>query len=78
MHHRQQFERLTASELYCPRCRQAQPVRERLLLVLPGAELYEYRCGVCQTSLASREVSQSPPELLVPRAGGLAGARPPI
>ncbi len=55
-----QFENLTASEIYCPRCRTAQPVREKLLLVLPHAELYDYRCTVCGESLGSREVKVDP------------------
>jgi len=49
------FRELRASELYCPNCRRAQPVRERLLLVLPRAELHEYRCAVCAASLGTRE-----------------------
>jgi len=53
---RRQFKNLTASELHCPKCRQLRPVRERLLLVLPGRELYNYRCQVCGESLGSREV----------------------
>ena len=57
---RKQFEALRASELYCPRCRAAQPVRERLLLVLPRAEIHEYRCRVCGDSLGTREVSERP------------------
>ncbi len=52
-----QFQDLRASELYCPRCRAAKPVRERLLLVLPGAEIHEYRCVVCSESLGTREVT---------------------
>ena len=32
----QQFENLRASSLYCQKCQAAMPVRERLLLVLPG------------------------------------------
>lgn len=59
----QQFERLRASELFCPRCRRAQPVRERLLLVLPHADLHEYRCTVCGESCGTREVRQPPPLL---------------
>ena len=31
----QQFGAFTASELYCPKCKQSQPVRERLLLCCP-------------------------------------------
>ncbi|MFH0953416.1 MAG: hypothetical protein V1873_03705 [Verrucomicrobiota bacterium] len=55
-----QFENLRASELFCPRCRTARPVRERLLLVLPRSELHDYRCTVCGDSLGSREVTTSP------------------
>ncbi len=54
----QQFGSLTASELYCPKCRKSQPVRERLLLLLPTGELFEYRCVVCGTSLGERTVTQ--------------------
>jgi len=53
----QQFGAFTASEIYCPKCRRPQPVRERLLLVLPAGELYEFRCAVCASSLATRTVS---------------------
>jgi hypothetical protein len=53
---RKQFEKLTASELYCQKCKRLSPVRERLLLVLPTAELYDYRCQACGESLGSREV----------------------
>ncbi|MCF7839116.1 MAG: hypothetical protein K9N49_10865 [Candidatus Marinimicrobia bacterium] len=62
----EQFSQLRASELYCPRCRVARPVRERLLLVLPHSELHDYRCTVCGESLGSREVIAAPPGL--PRA----------
>ena len=48
------FRDLEASELFCPRCQAARPVRERLLLVLPDGELHEYRCAVCATSLGTR------------------------
>lgn len=51
-----QFKNLRASELYCPNCRISRPVRERLLLVLPNAEMHEYRCVVCGKSLGTREV----------------------
>ncbi len=33
------FEHLQASHLYCDRCRQAMPVRQRLLLILPDGAL---------------------------------------
>ena len=63
----QQFEHFKASELFCPRCRRSQPVRERLLLVLPHAELYEYRCTICAASLGSREVKAPPLSAALPR-----------
>lgn len=56
----QQFGTFTASELYCPKCKQSQPVRERLLLVLPTGELYEFICRQCGTSLGKRTVSGPP------------------
>jgi hypothetical protein len=62
----EQFKNLTASELFCPRCKMARPVREKLLLVLPHSELHDYRCTVCGTSLGSREV-KAPPVAYVPR-----------
>ena len=53
----QQFGSFTASELYCPKCRAAQPVRERLLLVLPTGELHEFLCSRCGESLGKRTVT---------------------
>jgi hypothetical protein len=53
----QQFGNFTASELYCPKCQRAQPVRERLLLVLPTGELHEFLCARCATSLGKRTVT---------------------
>jgi hypothetical protein len=53
----QQFGAFTASELYCPKCARSQPVRERLLLVLPSGELHEYLCSHCGTSLGERKVT---------------------
>jgi hypothetical protein len=59
----QQFEQLRASELFCPRCKASRPVREKLLLVLPHAELHDYRCTVCGDSLGTKEVKVPPPLL---------------
>jgi len=53
----QQFGNFTASELYCPKCQASQPVRERLLLVLPSGELHEFLCVKCATSLGKRTVT---------------------
>ena len=53
----QQFENFTASSLYCEKCKAAMPVRERLLLILPDKELYDYLCTGCASSVGSREVT---------------------
>jgi len=53
----QQFESLRASSLYCNKCKAAMPVRERLLLVLPDKEIYDYLCTGCASSVGQREVS---------------------
>jgi len=53
----QQFGKFTASELYCPKCKLSQPVRERLLLVLPNGDLHEFVCTKCGTSLGKRTVT---------------------
>ena len=71
----QQFDKFRASELYCPKCRKSQPVRERLLLILPHSELFEYRCTVCASSLAQREVTAPPLGAAMPRPAP-APARP--
>jgi hypothetical protein len=49
-----QFETFEAAELFCPRCRQARPVRKHLLLILPSGNKYDYRCAVCATSVGSK------------------------
>lgn len=48
------FDQLEATELYCPKCRAAVPVRKFLLLVLPEGEKYEYRCQVCGTPVGDK------------------------
>ena len=53
----EQFSTFKASQLYCRRCAKSMPVRERLLLVLPDKDLYEYLCTGCADSLGEREVT---------------------
>lgn len=53
----QQFENFTASSLYCDKCKAAMPVRERLLLILPEKEIYDYLCTCCGSSVGQREVT---------------------
>ena len=59
------FEELQASALFCARCRAPQPVRERLLLVLPDGELYEYLCTACGESVGKRKLTGAPPPALL-------------
>ena len=53
----QQFENFTASSLYCAKCQTAMPVRERLLLILPDKEIYDYLCTGCASSVGQREIT---------------------
>ena len=53
----QQFENFTASTLYCEKCRATTPVRERLLLVLPDKEIFDYLCSECGSSVGQREIT---------------------
>jgi hypothetical protein len=55
-----QFDQLQATALYCPKCRQATPVRQRLLLYLPDGELHEYLCQFCSTSVGTKKITQEP------------------
>ena len=48
------YDQFEASSLFCPRCRQAMPVRKRLLLVLPDGDKYEYLCSFCSFSLGTK------------------------
>ena len=52
-----QFENFTASSLYCEKCKAATPVRERLLLILPDKEIFDYLCTECGSSVGQREVT---------------------
>ena len=49
------YEEFDAVSLFCPTCKTAQPVRQRLLLALPDGELYEYRCSHCNTSVGKKK-----------------------
>lgn len=60
----EQFEEFQAQSLFCASCRAAQPVRERLLLVLPDGELREYVCAACGSSVGQRRVTNERPVLI--------------
>jgi hypothetical protein len=71
----QQFGAFTASELYCPKCNRSQPVRERLLLVLPSGELHEFVCSQCASTLGKRTVSGPAVRVATPQSPGEAAPR---
>ncbi len=48
------FKEFDATELYCPKCKRAVPVRKRLLLVLPEGDKYEYLCSICLEPVGSK------------------------
>ena len=59
MNENRQYDALEASEIFCPTCRSAQPVRRHLLLVLPTGNKYEYRCAACGTPVGAKDDSDS-------------------
>ncbi len=62
-----QFEELEASSLFCGKCKQAVPVRKKLLLVLPEGEKYDYICAQCGSPVGSKTSREdSSPHLLQP------------
>ena len=60
-----QFKSFKATELYCPKCQRSMPVRERLLLILPEGEKYEYLCARCGTSVGDKIVKEEPKPILI-------------
>jgi hypothetical protein len=50
----QSFDQFNAALLYCNKCGRAMPVRQKLLLVLPDGELYDYTCQGCNSSVGSK------------------------
>jgi len=66
------FDQLNAALLYCNKCGRAMPVRQRLLLVLPDGELYDYLCQGCGSSVGSKTERATSsvlgPNLLIPKS----------
>jgi hypothetical protein len=63
---RPSFEQLEATLLYCPRCRQAMPVRKRLLLILPEGNKFEYQCTTCASTCGEKiEPDEQKPRILM-------------
>jgi DNA-directed RNA polymerase subunit RPC12/RpoP len=55
----QQFEDFRATALYCSQCGQSTPVRERLLLILPDGNLFEYICTMCGSTVGEKKTRLS-------------------
>ena len=55
---REHYRDFDATELFCPRCKKAVPVRKRLLLILSNGEKYDYSCVICGTSVGDKMVAQ--------------------
>jgi hypothetical protein len=51
---RDAFREFDATELYCPKCKRAVPVRKRLLLVVSEGDKYEYLCAFCSESVGTK------------------------
>ena len=62
---REQYRDFDATQLYCPACRQAVPVRKRLLLVLSNGEKFDYTCVYCGTSVGDRIVKGEPKGIII-------------
>ena len=54
---RESYKDFDATELFCPRCKRAVPVRKRLLLILPNGEKYDYTCIYCGASIGDKMVT---------------------
>ncbi|MGD9236982.1 MAG: hypothetical protein PVF09_09920, partial [Desulfobacterales bacterium] len=59
------YKEFDATELYCPKCKQAVPVRKRLLLVLPEGDKYEYLCAYCSETVGTKIDKQENPLTLI-------------
>jgi hypothetical protein len=57
----EQFREFEASMLFCPKCKQAVPVRKKLLLVLPEGDKYDYLCTQCGNSIGSKITKEELP-----------------
>lgn len=58
---RKAFEQLEATLLFCPKCREAVPVRKHLLLILPEGNKFEYLCAQC-SSVCGDKIEPDAPE----------------
>ncbi|PYM04540.1 MAG: cytoplasmic protein [Candidatus Rokuibacteriota bacterium] len=54
MRPRDSFQEFEATSIFCPRCRRATPARQKLLLVLPDGNKYDYVCAECGTAVGGK------------------------
>lgn len=59
------FKEFDATQLYCPRCKQAVPVRKRLLLVLPEGDKHEYLCAFCSETVGTKMDKNGAPDSII-------------
>jgi hypothetical protein len=59
------YKEFDATELYCPKCKQAVPVRKRLLLILPDGDKYEYLCAYCSATVGTKIDRQENPLTII-------------
>jgi DNA-directed RNA polymerase subunit RPC12/RpoP len=69
-HPTKDFEQLEVSQIYCPKCKSAMPVRKRLLLVLLDKETYDYVCARCGFPVGRKEEPLQPAPLAIPKMRG--------
>ena len=63
--HPDMYKEFDATELYCPKCKRAVPVRKRLLLVVPEGDKYEYLCAYCSESVGTKIDKRKKPEGII-------------
>ena len=56
-----QFKELEASALFCQKCKEAVPVRKKLLLALPQGDKYDYLCIQCGSAVGSKTTKEDTP-----------------
>ncbi|OQW97766.1 MAG: cytoplasmic protein, partial [Desulfobacteraceae bacterium A6] len=59
------FKEFDATQLYCPKCKRAVPVRKRLLLVLSEGDKYEYLCAFCSESVGTKIDRNAKPSTII-------------
>jgi hypothetical protein len=57
-----QFDQLEATTLFCATCKEAVPVRKRLLLALPDGDKFDYLCVHCGNSAGTKTERNETPD----------------